>query len=306
MPLNCIALVLGVQSLIVVARIPITPRPPSCHVDTMNGLFDLGLPIAYAWGILRLFRWADDDLPDDKKDALLRLISAKDYEPEKVASAILFVFDWVYTTPLLSLRAFVRSALLTLIISIIYIHETRWFDHVEFHLDDVIETFSAPLIVSIFSDYVTLFVIRSWLRVAVRRPIVALISSSLVAFVALLVGIILRLVALLIEPLAYDAIVMLIYSTLKASNFSLAFHMILQQIFMPVTLFVPAILVFAWLPMFGCGLLLMRTLNSISPIVLTTQSSFKSAKDRPLLAVGYVAAAMVFVGTVALRHIGIL
>jgi hypothetical protein len=65
----------------------------------------------------------------------------------------------------------------------------------------------------------------------------------------------------------------------------------------------PALLVFSWLPLFALGILIVRLLTPLSWIVGRTQWFLKEGKEHPLKAIGYVAAVVVFLGTVAGRAV---
>jgi len=65
----------------------------------------------------------------------------------------------------------------------------------------------------------------------------------------------------------------------------------------------PALAVFVWLPLFALGIVVARLLTPLSWIVLRTQWFLKEGKEHPLKAIGYVAAVIVFIGTVAGRAV---
>jgi hypothetical protein len=65
----------------------------------------------------------------------------------------------------------------------------------------------------------------------------------------------------------------------------------------------PALAVFIWLPLFALGILIARLLTPLSWIVGRTQWFLKEGKEHPLKAIGYVAAVVVFLGTVVGRAV---
>jgi hypothetical protein len=72
----------------------------------------------------------------------------------------------------------------------------------------------------------------------------------------------------------------------------------------PHFLFVwPALTVFVWLPLFALGILMARVLTPLSWVVGRAQWFLKDGKEHPLKAIGYVAAVVVFLGTVAGRAV---
>jgi hypothetical protein len=60
--------------------------------------------------------------------------------------------------------------------------------------------------------------------------------------------------------------------------------------------FVPGLAVFAWLPLFGLSMLLLRVVGPLLTLIEKMQWFLKDGKDHPLEAVGYVASVAVFVG----------
>ena len=65
----------------------------------------------------------------------------------------------------------------------------------------------------------------------------------------------------------------------------------------------PALAVFAWLPLFALGIVIVRLLTPMTWVVGRTQWFLKEGKEHPLKAIGYVAAVVVFLGTVAGRAV---
>jgi hypothetical protein len=54
-------------------------------------------PFIYAAAAYRLFRWLDETASDEAKAALARTMRFKDYKNEQVASALVEVFDRIYS-----------------------------------------------------------------------------------------------------------------------------------------------------------------------------------------------------------------
>ena len=65
----------------------------------------------------------------------------------------------------------------------------------------------------------------------------------------------------------------------------------------------PALIVFAWLPLFALGIVIARLLTPLSWIVGRTQWALKEGNGHPIKAIGYVAAVVVLLGTVAVRAV---
>jgi hypothetical protein len=274
-------------------------------MDELFKLIGLGTPFLYAGGTYAFFRWLDTNTSDEARAALSRLVKLRTVDGVKLSSAILQAFDTVYTFPLLSWRAFIRSSLITITFTGLYIlyfvysglpsgryldlpSEPTWFVQ-------MIKLFGASWTVNLLTDYVSLFIVRRWLIVAGGRPIIALILCSMIGVFITAASIVLRFPFLL--PF-------LLYSPREGfSNFTLQFFLsnLLQPAMLELLALPPALLVFAWLPLFGLGLAMVRLINVLQPVVLKMQWFLKDGKDHPLIAVGYVAGAIVFVIAVAWR-----
>jgi hypothetical protein len=63
--------------------------------------FGFAAPFGYAALAYGFFIWLDKEASDEAKAALARTMSLKDYKSEQVASALVEVFDRIYTYPLL-------------------------------------------------------------------------------------------------------------------------------------------------------------------------------------------------------------
>src|SRR5215472_2352082 len=85
--------------------------------------FGWAVPFGYAGLAYGFFFWLDKELSDEAKAALARTMIFKDYKKEQVASALVEVFDRIYTYPLLRWRAFFRSLLFTTVVSAIFLFE---------------------------------------------------------------------------------------------------------------------------------------------------------------------------------------
>jgi hypothetical protein len=73
--------------------------------------------------------------------------------------------------------------------------------------------------------------------------------------------------------------------------------------FLWLTFVWPAAIVFAWLPLFALGIVTARLLTPLSWIVGRTKWFLKEGKEHPLKAIGYIAAVVVFLVTLAGRAV---
>jgi hypothetical protein len=93
-------------------------------MDELLKLLGLGTPVLYATGTYGLFHWLDTSASDEANAAIFRLISLREYNKPKLSHAIVEIFDKVYSFPLLTWRALLRSAIITLSISALYMYES--------------------------------------------------------------------------------------------------------------------------------------------------------------------------------------
>ena len=268
----------------------------------------LGLNTIYAGAAYGFFHWLDANASDEAKAALTRTMSLKDYKSEQVASALVELFDRIYTYPLLRWRAFFRSLLFTTVVSAIWLFEEApwlldfssqesWSDFVQ-NWRWVLEA----LFFNVSTDYLSLFVIRPLLVRSGTKPVIGLALGAVSAIAIVIVTNVLR------------AVVM----HLLADHFGwgIAFHFPIKSYVMyalpwgpfgfqteGLHLAWPALAVFVWLPLFALGIAIARLLTPLSWIVGRTQWFLEEGKEHPLKAIGYVAALVTFLGTVAARAI---
>jgi len=177
-------------------------------------------PLIYAAATYGFFHWLDKKASGPAKRAISGWLEPKEYDKAAVAAAVVELFDRVYTTPLLAWRAFFRSASITVVVTIIVIHEligiASFFTFDDgADLEPIIENAADPepenaasepffkkdaewsivthaiseaaewsiiITINIVSDYLALFIIRRWLSRA-SRPVVALLFGPLLGIV---------------------------------------------------------------------------------------------------------------------------
>jgi hypothetical protein len=248
-------------------------------------------PVLYAGIAYGLFYWLDENLSDAAKAALASTMKFKTYGNEQVASALAEVFDRIYTSPLLSWRAFVRSLLFTTVVSVIYVFELyHVIPSISFRLV-ALEFWSIALVFNVFTDYLSLFVIRSSLIRSGTKPVIGLALATMSGAAIVLLANVLREIALFSVPHTLQGWEWWFRGFLIVSIPGLSAH----------TITLPAMIVFIWLPLFALGILVIRALTPLSWIVAKTQWALKEGDQHPLKAIGCVAAAVVFAIAVGLR-----
>jgi hypothetical protein len=246
-------------------------------------------------------------------------MSFKDYKSEQVASALVEVFDKIYTHPLLRWRAFFRSFLFTAVVSAIYVFDVML--HVNFSSDEFsdVADFAHACALQL-NEHPLVCNYLSWVVVSLGSIIPWLLFNVLMGFVSLFVirRLLIRsgtkpVICLTLGTLSGAAIVIVANSLVSVSEGALMGELpSLEDLVPPRSLdeVVPALraccaamAVFVWLPLFALGILAARLLTPLSTIVGRTQWFLKEGKEHPLKAIGYVAAVVVFLGTVAARAV---
>jgi hypothetical protein len=96
-------------------------------MDELFKLLGFGTPVIYAGATYALFHWLDANASDEGNAAISRLLDLKEHDSKQVSEAFVEVFDRVYSSPLLSKRAFLRSSVITLVMGGVFIYESAWF-----------------------------------------------------------------------------------------------------------------------------------------------------------------------------------
>lgn len=255
----------------------------------MEKLFELlgyATPALYAGIAFSFFTWLDRELSNDAKAAFASLLHDSEHNA-KMAHAILEAFDTVYTIPLFGWRAAMRSVLFTLAVSIVYSYERKLITG----LDDFYDYWDLILTafwVNVVTDYLSLFLVRAVLKRGGNLPILSAICGTLLAVSFVTLGHCLRVI---VYEIAYLH---------DVSDFGMA--TIEQEFLGDLKAFfpyaIPALIVFAWIPLLAFGLGLLRLSGGMMPALKITQWLIKDGESHPLKAIGYISGTSVFVLTV--------
>ncbi|MEH2491091.1 hypothetical protein [Bradyrhizobium sp. AZCC 2230] len=264
----------------------------------------LGITTVYATATYAFFHWLDENASDEAKAALARTMR---WKKEQVASVLVETFDRIYTYPLLRWRAFFRSLLLTTVVSVFYLYEIgkvapwKWAAGSNAWLLDTTlrwEIWTTGLLLNVFSDYLSLFVIRPLLARSGTKPVIGLALGTVSGAVIVVAATNLLRFSIIWLQFCHDE-----FFQAACATEPQALDQIVSQAFHDPTFVWPALAVFVWLPLFALGILIVRLLTPSSWIVGRMQWFLKEGKEHPLKAIGYVAAVVVFLGTVAARAI---
>jgi hypothetical protein len=167
--------------------------------------------------------------------------------------------------------------------------------------------FGANICTNVISDYVSLFAVRRLLILGKNRPFVALwngavVGMSIVVFFNLLLNSGLALWVLLPEIfLSLDNLSSELFRIFAMFSFNNFMGTFTESIWL--ALFASAFVVHLWLPLFIVSAGTFRGLNYLRVVVGWTQWFIKQGRQHPLEAMGYVAAAIVFVCSVVIQRI---
>ena len=266
-------------------------------------------PLLYAGAAYRLFAWLDADASDKAKAALAGAARLRALPNEQVAKALVEIFDRIYTSPLLHWRAALRSLLLTLVLTALFVFEVRNSEVIRAigaSADEGVDVkfYGVALVANAVSDYVSLFIIRPWLARCGHRPVLALLSGSFFATLVVALGVVVRLsvstdlfagspIAPPDHPLMHDS------SDFRPADVEAYARYYSALVGLSFVAAIPAMAVFLWLPLFATGLLVIRILSPFSWMVAKAQWGLKEGDQHPLKAVGCVIALIVFAVSVA-------
>jgi hypothetical protein len=221
------------------------------------------------------------------------------------------VFDRIYTYPLLSRRALFRSLLFTTVVSAIFVFETTDFSvlsiDVKLGAEVLLELVFLPLLFNVFTDYLSLFVIRPVLSLSGKRPVGALVFGAAIGAATVWAVNLMQVFCIDFFLCMNDVNAASIIFGVSTQPDALkcvgtAFREL--HLWSATLYFVtPALVVFIWLPLFALGILIVRLWTPLSWAVGTTQWFLKEGKEHPLKAIGYVAAVVVFIVAAAGRAV---
>ena len=161
-------------------------------MDDLLKFLGFGTPLIFAVATYGIFHFLDKRASKEAKSALSSIFESRPYDPEIIARAILEIFDRLYTRPLFSFKAFKRSAILTIILTTCLSYEIYssidHFKEIQFSFTQAsfIRYASPQLISNLFTDYLSLFLIRRCLLLAGKRPLTSLIVSFLLGSILVL------------------------------------------------------------------------------------------------------------------------
>jgi hypothetical protein len=292
-------------------------------------LLGLSTPFVYAAAVYGFFHYLDAKASEPAKTAISGWLQPRGHNKTAVADAMIEIFDRLYTRPLLGWRAFMRSALFTICMTVVFLYEFGLLsrgDKIENQLIALMREaghfwalliFTQSVLANVVCDYVALFIVRRFLVMGRLRPMIASLLAP-VAGISIVYAVFYGLGKWVFsyeitQMFVGDSLKEMIIESVKKEEFlenpvvkDLVMKVYntgilvtrLQRVLMPA-----AFVVHMWLPLLGLCVLLLRGLNYFRLAVGRTQWFLKSGREHPLDAIGYVGACIAFVATIVIQHI---
>jgi hypothetical protein len=286
--------------------------------DKLFTLLGLGVPFYLAAATYAVFSWLDGNASDEATKVISSWLHGRSKNKPDLGNLIINAFDRIYTSPLLSLRAFRRLAAISSIIWLLVFLVPTTLPQVDWSLSSFIRWFGFShaqlaaqvtliftafifminLVAVIVTDYVSLLLVRRFLDLARERPIGASVLSSIAGLVVVATGFFMLMV-ILFSWMVLSSLGGAVHRPLSESVymvFVLASFEFLQSAADP-TLSIgmsPALVIHLWLPLFALSSFAVRLLFLIFRAVEWAQWFLKQGDAHPFKAIGIVATIIVF------------
>jgi hypothetical protein len=149
-------------------------------------LLGLGVPFYLGAATYGVFAWLDSNASDEATKVISSWLHGRSKNKPDLGNLIINAFDRIYTSPLLSLRAFRRSAAMSSVIWLLVIFVPQMSNFrsglEKLGLSSVAIISVVYLIVVVLSDYISLSFVRYYLKLAKTKPISASVISPVIGF----------------------------------------------------------------------------------------------------------------------------
>jgi hypothetical protein len=251
---------------------------------------------AYAAATHGFFLWLDKKASGPAKKAISDWLRPREYDKSAIAAAILELFDRVYTYPLFTWRAFLRSSLITLVVLALFMYEFSLSPFDKAWNFRFTERATYGVLSNVISDYVALFAIRRMLYTNRVTPQRAMLLGPLVG-----IGIVMSVASLFGFPVLMEKSSTFFTFDTSGWVFGLVWTSNSRFNVLQNTLTAAAFVVHLWLPFFALCVGLLKGLNYFLLASNTAQWFLKRGMDHPLEAVGFVAAPLMFLLAAAVQ-----
>ena len=248
------------------------------------------------------FSWLDRNASEQATKAVSDWLRRQPYRSIDLKQAIESAFDNLYSFPLLRIKAFVRSAVVSLgvmillfLLQFIVLPLTNFNIFFVVPVYDVIVEQSVLIISVILSDYVSLFVVRPSLSLAGEHLLRGLLAAMFGGFLVILAfNFVLWFGAMGILGLIRHSVILSVHTTIKVLA-----KLVSEDLRSMILINSPALVVHLWLPLFAAGAIGVRLLFTVFQAIEGAQWFLKQGDRHPFRAIGFVAAALVF-GSIAI------
>ncbi|WP_434886192.1 hypothetical protein [Bradyrhizobium oligotrophicum] len=257
-------------------------------------------PVVYGFAVFMLFWFLDKQAAPRARKSISEWFAGPQYQRKDVADAVLYVFDLLYTRPLLGWTAFWRSALISAIVTTlvsiqVYPNVPKFAIYAEF----LRWSMFTQCLTNIAADYLSLFFVRRWLILGGDRPILALATAPII-------GVLIVIACYFVRDVGGFSLQTGTFHLRYFAEDLSAWYEFLQNRGLRFALLVPALVVHLWLPLFALGVVFAKVVNSVRTAGRLSQWFFAQGEAHPLRSVGYVAAAatviLVAIGMVVFRR----
>lgn len=262
-------------------------------MNTLLRLLGLGAPFVVAGAIYSLFRFLDNKASKAAKQAVASWIKGEKYKQLDLTAAIAGSFDNLYDAPLFRPKAFLRSVILSVCaLGIYYVLRRSTHEFFQVSPQNLWKNVSLLMVPIILADYASLFLVREALgfsKTSAWLSVLLAITSALVVLEALMVVFATAVVAIVGPTLDHRTMV---------EHLSEFFQCCGRNIFsneISIQASVPALIVYAWLPLLLIGALINSGIAAFFKAVGFAQWFIKRGNQHPFEAIGITTSAIAFI-----------
>src|ERR1700733_8389338 len=267
--------------------------------EKLFDLLGLGVPFYLGAATYAVFAWLDSNASGEETKLISPWLHGRPQHKPDLGNLIISAFDRIYTSPLLSFRAFRRSAVISSVIWFLLFFVPWLFNYWGSGYTSIPElrssrTFGAlnfvgDLTMILLTDYGSLLLVRQFLRLAQRRPISVSILSAIVglsvAMISFTIIIALSVIVIyLLDPALFT-------HTVRFEDMLDLLLLVLPVFFVVMR---PAFIIHLWLPLFALSSLAAKLIFWIFSAVEWAQWFLKQGDAHPFKAIGVVATIIVF------------
>ena len=146
--------------------------------DKLFDLVGLGVPFYLAAATYGVFIWLDTNASDEATQVISSWLHGHSHDKPDLGNLIISAFDRIYTSPLLTFRAFRRSAAISTVIWLLVFFIPSLLGRHDYQSD--YPNFPFYLCIAVLSDYISLPFVRGYLGIAQLRPIFTGVVASII------------------------------------------------------------------------------------------------------------------------------